>query len=207
MSLQEAVPVVFIGKLNDVQMLAGIGLGNMVVNLLPFALMIGVNTALETLVSQAFGRKNLRDCGLYLHRASFVITVLFLVLIPILFNTENALVAMGMDPMASKHTQIFIKYAAPGLYLNSISDSLDLFLSGMNKIGVGAKIQGLMLLLQVFACWLFIEKLDLGIMGAGLAKTTTSTIDIILVMVYISRQKEIAESWYFPTKQTFSNLG
>ena len=87
MSLQEAVPVVFIGKQNDVEMLAGIGMGNMVVNLLPFALMVGVNSALETLVSQAFGRRNLRDCGLYLHRASLVISVIFIILLPVLFNT------------------------------------------------------------------------------------------------------------------------
>ena len=87
MSLQEAVPVVFIGKHNDVEMLAGIGMGNMVVNLLPFALMVGVNSALETLVSQAFGRRNLRDCGLYLHRASLVISVIFIILLPVLFNT------------------------------------------------------------------------------------------------------------------------
>ena len=87
MSLQEAVPVVFIGKQNDVEMLAGIGMGNMVVNLLPFALMVVVNSALETLVSQAFGRRNLRDCGLYLHRASLVISVIFIILLPVLFNT------------------------------------------------------------------------------------------------------------------------
>ena len=62
----------------------------------------------------------------------------------------------GMDETASQHSQMFIRFAAPGLYLNSISDSIYLYLSGMNKIGVVAKIQGLMLVLQVFLCWLFI---------------------------------------------------
>jgi len=42
--------------MNDSAKLSGIGLGNMVMNMVPYALMIGVNTALETLVSQAYGR-------------------------------------------------------------------------------------------------------------------------------------------------------
>lgn len=43
--------MIFIGGLGDVAKLSGIGIGNMMMNLLPYALMIGVNTALETLVS------------------------------------------------------------------------------------------------------------------------------------------------------------
>jgi Na+-driven multidrug efflux pump len=34
--------------------------------LLPYTTMIGINTALETLVSQAYGRKNIYECGLFL---------------------------------------------------------------------------------------------------------------------------------------------
>jgi len=59
-------------------------MGNMVINLLPYAIMIGVNTALETLVSQAYGRDNMRDCGLYLHRSILVISLLFVGMVPLL---------------------------------------------------------------------------------------------------------------------------
>ena len=70
--------MIFIGTLGDASMLAGIGLGNMVMNMLPYALMIGLNTALETLVSQAYGRKNLYECGLFLHRAIFLVLCFFI---------------------------------------------------------------------------------------------------------------------------------
>jgi Na+-driven multidrug efflux pump len=36
-------------------MLAAAGLGNMITMLVPYSIMIGINTALETLVSQAYG--------------------------------------------------------------------------------------------------------------------------------------------------------
>ena len=56
MNIQEQINVIFIGNLQDPFKLSGIGVGNMVMNLVPYALMIGINTALETLVSQAYGR-------------------------------------------------------------------------------------------------------------------------------------------------------
>ena len=44
-------------------------------------------------------------------------------------------------------------------------------------------------------------------MGAGLAKTVTSTADLIMIVAYVSRQRDIADAWYLPTMETFSNLG
>ena len=51
MNIQEQINVIFIGSLEDPAKLSGIGVGNMVINMIPYSLMIGLNTALETLVS------------------------------------------------------------------------------------------------------------------------------------------------------------
>ena len=56
MIVQEQINVIFISSLNDPAKLAGIGLGNMVLNLFANGILIGINTALETFVSQAYGR-------------------------------------------------------------------------------------------------------------------------------------------------------
>lgn len=40
--------------------------------------MLGVNSALETFVSQAWGRQNLKDCGLNLHRALLLVTICYI---------------------------------------------------------------------------------------------------------------------------------
>lgn len=47
----EIVNVAFIGNLNDSYMLSGVGLGNMMVNALWVSVYLGINGALETLVS------------------------------------------------------------------------------------------------------------------------------------------------------------
>ena len=49
------VTIYFIGNLNDPALLAGVGVGNMLINVLCFAIIQGLNGALETLVSQSYG--------------------------------------------------------------------------------------------------------------------------------------------------------
>lgn len=58
--LQDQINVVSVAMLNDSNQLAASGLGNVIIVLLPYSIMIGVSTALETFVSQAFGSKNMK---------------------------------------------------------------------------------------------------------------------------------------------------
>ena len=45
----------YIGHTNEPVLIAGVGMGNMLINVLAFATMQGMNGALETLISQAYG--------------------------------------------------------------------------------------------------------------------------------------------------------
>lgn len=45
----------YIGHTNDSTLIAGVGMGNMLINVLAFAIMQGLNGAIETLNSQAYG--------------------------------------------------------------------------------------------------------------------------------------------------------
>ena len=58
--------LIFVGHLNDRVKLAAIGMGTMVLNMCGVAPYLGLNSGLETLVSQAMGAENLTLCGIYL---------------------------------------------------------------------------------------------------------------------------------------------
>lgn len=45
----------FIGHTNDATLIAGIGIGNMVMNVSAFAIQQGINSALETFIGQSYG--------------------------------------------------------------------------------------------------------------------------------------------------------
>ena len=49
--VQDIINLVFIGNLNNSEMIAGLGMGNMMLNMVGKGLMYGLNGALETFVS------------------------------------------------------------------------------------------------------------------------------------------------------------
>jgi hypothetical protein len=52
---QFMMDVYFVGLSNNVNLVSGVGLGNMVINLMGVQTFIGLNGALETLVPQYYG--------------------------------------------------------------------------------------------------------------------------------------------------------
>jgi Na+-driven multidrug efflux pump len=53
----------FISRQGDATLIAGLGLGFYYTNVFCFSIVFGMASALDTLVSQAFGAKNLVLCG------------------------------------------------------------------------------------------------------------------------------------------------
>ena len=82
-------------------------MGNMLINVLAFATMQGMNGALETLISQAYGasknkeqteqyRRGMRHtCGIYYNRGRFVVTCIMIPLIIIFALSESILIGIG----------------------------------------------------------------------------------------------------------------
>ena len=101
--IQENINLIFIGHLNDVNQMAGVGMGNMIQNMLGLSIVFGFNGAMETLVSQAYGSDNMKLCGVYLNRSRFVLLVSFIPISLVLFQSETILVALGQNPAVAKH--------------------------------------------------------------------------------------------------------
>ena len=53
----------FIGHSNDSTLIAGVGMGNMLINVFAFAVMQGLNGALESLVSVSYGASEVHGIG------------------------------------------------------------------------------------------------------------------------------------------------
>jgi Na+-driven multidrug efflux pump len=49
--MQEVINLIFVAQMNDASMLAGVGMGNVIMNISCLSLIFGMNGALETLVS------------------------------------------------------------------------------------------------------------------------------------------------------------
>ena len=85
----------FVAHLNNTELLAAVALGNMMINIAAFAIMQGMNSALETLVAQAYGAGSYRRAGVLLHRGRFLYTLSFIITIIVLSQSEKLLVLLG----------------------------------------------------------------------------------------------------------------
>ncbi len=79
-------------------LLAGVGLGNMLLNVLVFAVTMGLNGTIETFVAWSLGHDDKMLCGLHLNRARVIVTT-FLIPIMILFCfMDKILIGLQQDP-------------------------------------------------------------------------------------------------------------
>jgi Na+-driven multidrug efflux pump len=124
----DQISVYFVAQTNNTVELAGIGLGNMMNVIVPYSVMIGVNTALETFVSRAAGRNNLRDCGLYLHRSMFIICCLFIPVSLVQMNSARILQALGIEKESSDQACVYVTTMLPAALVNSFNEAIELFL-------------------------------------------------------------------------------
>lgn len=72
----QLVNTYYIGQMNDKVLIATLGLSQMLLNVFCFAITNGLNSALETLVSQAYGYGRFEVCGTYLYRGRVIVSLL-----------------------------------------------------------------------------------------------------------------------------------
>jgi MATE family multidrug resistance protein len=130
------VSISFIGHMGDTALIAGVGLANMIVNIVIISGAYGMNGALETLVTQGFGAGKLDLCGVYLNCSRLVFTLFFVPTAIFLLFTEPVLVALGQNAEAASACQVYINYLLPGVFLTAMNDGQRRFLNsfGLSSI-------------------------------------------------------------------------
>jgi Na+-driven multidrug efflux pump len=66
---EELTNIIFIGQLGNSTLIEAMGLSFLIINSIGFSILMGLNSTLDTLLPQAYGSRDLRLCGIYMHRA------------------------------------------------------------------------------------------------------------------------------------------
>ena len=62
-----------------------------------YSIILGLNTGMDTLISQAAGAKDFEQCGVILNRARFVVTLFFVPLSLMSLYSYEALTFLGIS--------------------------------------------------------------------------------------------------------------
>ena len=125
--LVQMITVFFIGRMNDPVLLAAVGLGNMMINVLAFAITQGLNGALEYYVSNAFGQRQYKECGQWLNRGKLVATLALIPVLVMFVNSEAILLKLGQDPDISRVSSIYVCMVIPGVWSQIMFDATKKF--------------------------------------------------------------------------------
>lgn len=117
------------GNLNEPALLAGVGMGNMLINVLCFAIVQGLNGALETLVSQSYGAEKYQECGIFLNRGKVVASMVMLPIVVIYYFSDKILIALNQDAEIAYIARRYCCTLIPGIWAQAMFDATRKFMS------------------------------------------------------------------------------
>ena len=85
----------FVG--NSPLLISALGIGNAYENIFGVSLILGYNSLLDTLISQAAGQNNYKLCGLYLNKGRLTVILLMIPIIILKLLSGSLLTMIGVD--------------------------------------------------------------------------------------------------------------
>ena len=176
---------VFAGRMNDPEKLAVIGLTSVFCNMLGIALVTGINSAQETLTSQAYGAQNLYLCGVYLNRGFFILLAFYIpiAIVPCMF-AEQILIGIGQDAEVSRLAQIQIRAFMPAVLFYGMYDLYKRWLACMRITLAPMLVMIVGTLAHVVLCCILMKVFDMGIIGLAYSSSLSNFAMMATVMIY-----------------------
>ncbi|KAH9316206.1 hypothetical protein KI387_024833, partial [Taxus chinensis] len=157
----------FAGHLGELE-LAAISIASTVIVGLNFGLFLGMGSALETLCGQAFGARQYEKLGLYMQRAWIVLFAVAILLLPMYIFATPILKLLGQPDDIAELTGTVSIWFIPQHLSFVFLFPVQRFLQSQLKNMIIAWISAATLVFHVFLSWLFITKLEMGLIGLAM---------------------------------------
>jgi len=163
----------FIGHLGNTSMTAGFGLAVSCTGILGWSILAAVNCAQETLTSQAFGAGQLRLCGVYLNRGRIVLIAVTIPLAIIFWFSESIFLMLKQDPEVARYAGKYVHVQMISLFFIGQFDLTKRFLMQVQVAWVPFFANIVCTALHLLWLYILIVRMNLEIVGAGIAMATT----------------------------------
>eukprot|EP00742_Colponemidia_sp_Colp-10_P004558 GILJ01004864.1.p1 GENE.GILJ01004864.1~~GILJ01004864.1.p1 ORF type:complete len:673 (+),score=84.43 GILJ01004864.1:46-2019(+) len=184
----------FAGRMGT-EIMGGVALSIMWINITALAVSVGISSALETLCTQAYGAQNFRLLGVYLQR-SCVIQSLFFIPIAVLWCfTDSILMALGQDALVCQIAGSYVRTMMFGLWPYQLVLSLVRFLNAQKVTIVPMVVNGVAAALHILWNYLAVDVFDLGFRGPAIATCLTYWLVMLSYVIYIRFTNVYSLTW------------
>lgn len=139
-TLPEIFNTAILANYGDSSVVAGAGLAVMFINMFVYGVFEGLNGAIDTLASQAYGASDYYTCNLIYNRARFLNSLLFIPVATLLASSKQVLDMMGQPEAVSENTQRFLFYQLPGLFTVMHFDTMRRYLQTQGSFDKPTKV-------------------------------------------------------------------
>lgn len=197
--LQQTMCLSFIGrKYKNQDMINAIGIVNLYINCALFCFVVGLISGLDTLLANTIGSSSKYLFGLYIHRAR-IITYIFSIVLCIFhyYYGLKIIRLFSIDESTLIHCEGFIVVSL-FYVLFDIQFGINFrILSILDRPTICVIILILSILMHPLWCYLFINFLDKGVLGAGYALLASQSSNMIVSTLYIHFSNVMPSESYF----------
>ncbi|WJZ95894.1 hypothetical protein VitviT2T_014630 [Vitis vinifera] len=196
---------VFAGHLGNLE-LAAASLGNSGIQLFAYGLMLGMGSAVETLCGQAYGANRSEMLGIYLQRATVVLTATGFPLTVIYVFAKPILLLLGESSAVASAAAVFVYGLIPQIFAYAVNFPIQKFLQAQSIVAPSAIISAATLAVHLLLSWVAVYKLGMGLIGASLVLSVSWWIIVGAQFVYILISDRCKYTWTGFSLQAFSGL-
>ncbi|GLT73861.1 hypothetical protein SLA2020_456920 [Shorea laevis] len=196
---------IFSGHLGNLE-LAAASLGNTGIQIFAYGLMLGMGSAVETLCGQAFGAHKYDILGIYLQRATILLSLTGVLLTIIYIFSKPILLFLGESADIASAAGVFVYGLIPQIFAYAVNFPIQKFLQAQSIVTPSAYISAATLVLHLVLTWVAVYKAGLGLLGASLVLSLSWWIIVVAQFVYIVKSEKCKKTWNGFNIQAFAGL-
>ena len=202
--LVETINIIFIGRLNDAELISAIGLGTLYVNSTGFVIGLGLIGGIDTLCSQSYGAKEYKLMGIYMNIGRITVIMFFVILfLPFVIFCDTLLLAIGQTEEFAYICSKFAYSMIPSIFFALMYNVSVRYLQSMQIFLPGMLITLFTAIIHSLWCYIFIHLLSLDVIGAGIAIGITQFLNFLMITIYINVKNPCPESNCSMTLESF----
>ena len=196
--------IYFMTKYNDDSLVAGYGLGTMFTGVFGLAWIMSFNQSLNVHISKAFGAQDYDGCARYFRRNLVLLAIFMLPLLISLLVADKIMIFFGIKEELASIAGQFTKLSILFMGGSILFDTMKGFVIAQRVFHPILYIQLFTLSLHIMWSKIFIDVLELGIVGAVICKILEEWANTALIYGYIKRSGKFTQTWGAWTKEIFN---